>query len=87
MKELHTQKVALTVGVFIGGWHLVWSLLILIGLAQPLLNFIFWLHMLANPYQVTGFDITQALLLIIVTFSVGYAGGWVFATLWNTMHK
>lgn len=85
--KMNVQKTALTLGVFLGGVHLLWSVLVLIGWAQPLLNFIFWLHMLQNPYQVTGFDITQALLLIIVTFGVGYAVGWVFATLWNKMHK
>lgn len=87
MKEMNVQKAALTLGVFIGGWHLVWSVLVLLGWAQPLLDFIFWVHMIANPYQVTGFDLTRAVLLIVVTFAVGYIGGWVFATLWNKMHK
>ena len=87
MKEMNVQKAALTLGLFIGGWHLVWSLLILVGWAQPLLDFIFWVHMIANPYQVTGFDLTRAILLMVVTFAVGYVGGWVFATLWNKMHK
>ena len=85
--KLNVQKTALTLGVFLGGFHLLWSVLVLIGWAQPLLNFIFWLHMIQNPYMVTGFDITQALLLIIVTFGVGYMMGWIFAMLWNKMHK
>lgn len=87
MKELNENKVALTFGLFIGGWHLVWSLLIVLGFAQPLLNFIFWLHMLANPYQVTGFVLTQSIILIAVTFTVGYIGGFIFAKVWNKVHK
>jgi len=87
MKELHAQKVALVFGIFLSGWHLIWSLLILIGVAQPLLNFVFWMHMIVNPYQVTGFSLTQAVTLIIITFAVGYVGGWIFALLWNKMHK
>ena len=87
MKELNAQKTALTVGVFVSGVHVVWSVLVLLGWAQPLLNFIFWLHMLSNPYMVTGFDITRVVLLIIVTFGVGYVGGWVFAMLWNKLHR
>lgn len=87
MKELNEQKVALTFGLFIGGWHLVWTVLIVLGLAQPLLNFIFWIHMLSNPYQVTGFTLMQSATLIVVTGCVGYVGGWVFAKVWNTMHK
>lgn len=87
MKQLHAQKVALVVGVFLGGWHLAWSLLVILGLAQPLLDFVFWMHMIANPYRVTGFTLTQSLTLIIVTFIFGYILGFVFAWLWNMMHK
>jgi len=87
VKELNANKVALTFGLFIGGWHLVWSLLIVIGWAQPLLDFIFWVHMIVNPYQVTGFVLTRSLILIIVTFVIGYIGGFVFAKVWNAAHK
>ena len=87
MKQLDSKKTALTLGVFVSSVHVVWSILVLLGLAQPLMDFIFWLHMIANPYQVTGFDITRAVLLIVITFGVGYVVGWVFAWLWNKLHK
>ena len=87
MKNLSPQKTALTLGVFVGGVHVVWSLLILLGWAQPLLDFIFWAHMIANPYQVMSFDVTACLTLIVVTFCVGYGIGWIFATLWNILHR
>ncbi len=87
MKKLHENKVALTVGLFFSGCHLVWSLLIAIGLAQILMDFVFWAHMIANPYIITGFTLTQSLTLIIVTFIIGYIGGFIFAKVWNTMHK
>lgn len=87
MKELHTQKVALTVALFISGWHVIWSILVITDIAQPLLNFVFWLHMIANPYHVTGFNIIQSLFLILITFVFGYVFGWIFAWLWNNMHK
>lgn len=87
IKSLDTKKVALVIGIFLGGWHLLWSVLVFLGLAQALLDFVFWLHMIANPYQVTGFNLMQAVILIVVTFVVGYLIGWVFAWLWNKMHK
>ena len=87
MKAQSEQKVALVFGLFISGAHLLWSILILLGLAQPLLNFVFWVHMLENPFQVTGFSLTQSVTLIIVTFFVGYLAGWIFSWLWNKMHK
>ncbi|MFI5265163.1 MAG: hypothetical protein ACHQT7_00275 [Candidatus Levyibacteriota bacterium] len=86
MKELDIQKTALTFGVFLGGWHLVWSILILVGVAQMLLDFVFWMHMITPVYQVTGFNLTQSATLIVVTFILGYAGGWIFAWIWNKMH-
>lgn len=81
------QKVALVVGLFTGGVHVVWSLLILLGWGQPLLDFIYWLHMLNDPFTVESFDITRAVLLVIVTFAVGYGGGWCFTLLWHTFHS
>lgn len=87
MKELNENKVALTFGLFLGGWHLVWSLLIITGVAQMLLDFIFWAHMIANPYKVTGFTLMQSLTLIVVTFIIGYIGGFIFAKVWNIAHK
>lgn len=84
--KLDIYKTAMTVGLFFSGAHVVWSLLILFGWAQPLLNFIFWAHMVENPYTVVGFDLTKTLTLIVVTFAVGFVVGKVFAWIWNKMH-
>lgn len=81
------QKTALVVGLFVGGVHVFWSMLILFGLGQPLLDWIYWLHFLTNPFTVAPFDITRALFLIVVTFVVGYTAGWCFALLWNKYSK
>jgi len=40
------SKVGLVIGALIGGWHVVWALLVLIGWEQPILDFIFWAHMI-----------------------------------------
>lgn len=85
--KLNPSKAALTLGVLTGGFHLVWSLLVALSLAQPLLDFIFSIHMLVNPYQVTGFDVTKAGILIVITFAVGYGMGYIFASIWNRVHK
>ena len=85
--KLNPSKVALTFGALLGGWHLVWSILVALGLAQGLLDFIFGLHMIANTYQVTGFDITKAGMLVVITLLVGYGVGYVFANVWNKVHE
>lgn len=85
--KLNPNKVALTLGLLVGGGHLVWSVLVALGLAQGLLDFIFSIHMVANPIQVIGFDITKAAMLVAITFAVGYGVGWIFATVWNKVSK
>ena len=85
--KLNPNKVALTLGLMVGGGHLVWSALVALNLAQPLLDFIFSIHMIANPYQVTGFDITKVLMLVVITFGVGYGVGYIFANVWNKVNK
>lgn len=85
--KLQEKQVAMAVGVFIGGWHVVWSLLVAAGLAQGWLDFIFGIHMINNPLVVAPFNISTTVLLIVVTFAVGYIVGWVFARLWNYLHK
>jgi hypothetical protein len=44
--------------MLIGGWHIAWSLLVLIGWAQPILDFVFWAHMIKPVYFVKPFDPT-----------------------------
>lgn len=85
--KLNSSKTALTLGFLFSGVHLGWSALVLLGLAQPLLDFVFWAHMIESPFRVTGFNIVQAAVLIAVTFFVGYVVGWVFSKIWNTIQK
>ena len=87
MKELNTDKIALIVGTFVGLIHFVWVMMIASGYGQVWLNFIFYLHFLNNPYTVVSFDLVRAVMLVVVTFTVGYISGWVFAYIWNRLHK
>lgn len=81
------NKTGIAFGAFIALWHLLWSVLVVAGLAQGLINFIYMVHFLNNPFTVSAFNITTALTLIIVTAIVGYVFGWVFAYIWNWAHK
>ncbi len=85
--KLNPGKVALTLGLVFAGFHLLWSILVALSLAQGLLDFIFGLHMIANPYQVTGFDVVKAGTLVVVTFVIGYVLGYIFTSVWNSVHK
>ncbi len=85
--ELQRKKVALTLGLFVGGLHVVWSVLVALGWAQGLLDFITTLHFVNNPVTFGPFSFGVAVLLVGVTFVVGSVAGWVFASIWNMVHK
>lgn len=81
------NKVGLVFGVVLGGWHLVWSILVLLGVAQWLYDFILWAHMIHLPITVGPFEGTAALTLVVVTAIVGYIFGYIGALVWNRFHR
>lgn len=87
MTHLDQHKAGLVAGVFIGGWHVIWSILVGIGWGQPLIDFILWAHMVHLPYIVGPFDVVAAATLIVLTTVTGYAIGWIFAFIWNRLHR
>jgi hypothetical protein len=81
------NKVGLVIGALTGGWHLLWSLLVLIGWAQPILDFVFWAHMIKPVYFVKPFDPVAAVTLILITAAIGYVFGFVGAVIWNSYYS
>lgn len=86
MKKLNGHTAGMAVGGFLALWHTAWSLLVAAGLAQTLIDFVFGIHFLDSPLVVGEFNLATAVTLVVVTFIVGYAAGWVFAWLWNSLH-
>lgn len=84
---MSTTKTALTFGFLLGGWHIVWSLLVALGWAQSIIDFIFWAHMISLPIVVKPFDATAAVALIIITTIIGYIFGYAMAVIWNKLHR
>ena len=83
----NSNKVGVVVGALIAGWHLLWSLLVLIGCAQPIIDFIFWAHMIKPVYVVKPFDPVAAVTLMMITGVIGYVFGFVGAIIWNRLHQ
>jgi hypothetical protein len=81
------NKVGLVVGALIGGWHLLWALLVLLGWAQPIIDFIFWAHMIQPVYVVKPFNPLAAITLIVITAVLGYVFGFAGALIWNKLHR
>jgi hypothetical protein len=81
------NKVGLVIGALMGAWHFLWSLLVVLGWAQPILDFIFWAHMIKPVYSVKPFDALAAAVLILITAVIGYVFGFLGAIIWNRLHR
>jgi hypothetical protein len=86
-RRLSPTKTALAVGVFLGGWHVIWSLLVALNWAQPFYDFILWAHMIHLQLTIGPFDLVAAATLVFVALLVGCAMGYVFALVWNWFHR
>lgn len=81
------NKVGLVFAILLGGFHLVWSILVATGVGQALYDFILWAHMIHLAITIGPFDLKAAITLIVVTSLFGYVTGYVASLVWNRMHR
>ena len=67
--------------------NLLWMILIGLNLAKPMMDKILSLHHIQLTYSIIGFRWGHALLLVVFTFIVGYAVGWVLAAVCNLLKE
>lgn len=87
MHHINPHKTGMAVGAFLGLFHLVWAVLVALGWAQGIYDFILWAHMIKLPLVVQSFDMAAAVTLVILTAVMGYVFGYVYAVLFNRMHR
>jgi len=80
-------KVGLVFGLFLALGHAAWAALVATGLAQKLVDFIFWIHFITPPFHLEPFALPRAAILVGVTFVAGLGAGIVGAVLWNVFHR
>ena len=85
--HISVGKAGLVLGALMAGWQLCWSALVALKLAQPVIDFVFWMHFIKPIYVIEPFEILRAAILFIVTAGVGFLVGSVFALIWNAVHK
>jgi hypothetical protein len=86
MKYIHPIKAAMTLAILAASWHFCWSILVALGWAQAVINFIFWLHFIQPIYVIQPFSISLAIGLVCLTALVGFLVGLLFAVFWNRLH-
>jgi hypothetical protein len=67
--------------------HFAWLVLVYMGIAQMVMDFIFKIHMLNSPLQVQPFEWSHAFLLIAITFSVGALYGWLYSVIQKLVNQ
>ena len=85
--KLTEHHVGLALGSMAAFVHVVWTIMVFLGVAQPYLDWMLMLHSLNNPFQVLPFDLVRSLILVGATFVIGYIVGWVFANIWGRTAK
>ena len=85
--KANAHKVGLVLASVLGGWHLIWSLLVFTGVGQLLYDFILWAHMIHLAITIGPFNIEASLTLIVITTIFGYVIGWIAALIWNRVHQ
>jgi hypothetical protein len=87
MGSVNPRKVGLVVGALVGGWHVLWAILVATGTAQAVINFIFWMHFIAPLFVVEPFHAGRALALILIATSIGFVIGSIAGVLWNWVQR
>jgi hypothetical protein len=80
-------RAGLVLGALLGAWHLCWAILVAVGAAQTIIDFVFWMHFIKPVFLIEPFDGIRAALLIGVTGALGFVIGATFAVIWNALHK
>lgn len=75
---MNLLRTSLVGGFSLSSFHFCWAALVATGLAQPLLDFVFKLHMLNSPFQVQAFNPLLAAGLLGITFLFGCFYGALF---------
>lgn len=80
------NQAGISLALIFGCLHLTWSLLVLTGTAQAVMDFVFWLHFISPGWTVERFEIGRAIGLILLTSAIGYVVGATFAILWTRLN-
>ena len=78
-------KAGVMLGLVLGCMHAIWSALVATGWGQPVMDFLFWLHMISPAWKVQPFEPTIALFLILATATIGFVTGCLASVFWGLM--
>jgi hypothetical protein len=83
MRHISIAKTAMAVGTVFAAWHTMWVVLVGLGWATEVLNFVLELHFLKIDFQLAPYSPFTAFSLVAITFCAGALLGAIFALVWN----
>ena len=87
MNQLAALKSMFLGAALLSSLHFAWLVLVYMGIAQVVMDFIFKIHMLNSPLQVQPFEWSYAFILIAITFSVGAIYGWLYSVIQKLVNQ
>jgi hypothetical protein len=84
---VNSIKLGIAFGALLGGAHLLWALLVALGWAQSLMNFVFWIHFIQPIYVIQPFSPSAAAILVLFTSVSGFFIAFVFGVILNWLHR
>ena len=85
MGRIDPNRLGIVIAVVLAGWHAVWEAFVALGVAQPVMDFIYRLHSVRSEMVVEPFNVGRAGLLLLAATGLGYVAGVVAALLWNCL--
>ena len=86
MSHAISHRLGRTLSLFAGLVHMVWIILVWIGVAQPWMDFVYGMHAIqldGAVMTVQSMPILGALFLLAIALVIGYVVGWVIGALWE----
>ncbi|MEK7505457.1 MAG: hypothetical protein AAB597_00970 [Patescibacteria group bacterium] len=81
------HNLGLVLGAFAGIAHLLWSVLVYLGLAEAFVVFVEHLHFVESPFRILDISLSGAVILVIAASLVGYVIGFVLGKLAGLLAK
>jgi len=70
--QLAVARVGLVFATVLGAFHLCWSILVALRWAQPVIDFVFWMHFMEPIILIEPFEIAKAAILVGITAGLDF---------------
>jgi len=74
-----TVRAGFIVASAVGGWHVCWFILVALGIAQWMIDFVLWIYFIKPIYLVEPFDLGKAAFIVVIMTALGFGVGLALA--------